>query len=76
MTASLAMWTVYDHPLDYPGKFVARRWDVDANGPKPSGSIIVMNDLQTLRDVLEFELGLTCLARSPGDDPKIVETWL
>jgi hypothetical protein len=71
-----AMWTVYDHPLDYPEKFVARRWDVDANGLKPSASIIVASDLEILRDILQFELGLTMLMRSPEDDPKIVETWL
>jgi hypothetical protein len=73
---SLAIWTVYDHPRDYPDKIVARRWDVDYDGAKPTSSIIVGPDLQTLRDILEFEMHLTCLARLPEDDPKIVETWL
>jgi hypothetical protein len=73
---SLAMWTVYDNPRDYPGKYVARRFDVDASGPKPSASIIVMDDLEKLRDVLQFEMGLVKLMRSPGDEPQIVETWL
>jgi hypothetical protein len=72
----LAMWTVYDNPTDYPGKFVARRFDVDKDGPKPSASIIVMDDLEKLRDVLQFELGLVKVMRNEGDDPKIVETWL
>jgi hypothetical protein len=73
---SLAMWTVYaDHP-DYPGKFVARRFDVDKDGPKLSASFIVHADLDALRDILEFELGLVKLTRSPDDNPKIVETWL
>lgn len=75
MTA-LAMWTVYDSPTDYPGKVVARRFDVDASGPKPSASIIIMDDLDKLREMLAFELNLTCLTRNEGDDPKIVETWL
>jgi len=73
---SLAMWAVYDHPSDYPDKFVARRFDVDASGPKPSASVIIMDDLDKLRDVLAFELHLTCLTRNEGDDPVIVETWL
>jgi hypothetical protein len=73
---SLAMWTVYDNPRDYPGKYVARRFDVGASGPKPSASIIVMDDLEKLRDVLQFEMGLVKLMRSPGDEPQIVETWL
>ena len=73
---SLAMWTVYNNPTDYPGKFVARRFDVDGNGPRPSASIIVMDDLDKLRDVLAFEMHLTCLTRNEGDEPQIVETWL
>ena len=73
---TLAMWTVYDNPTDYPGKFVARRFDVDGEGPKPSSSVIIMDDLDKLRDVLCYELHLTCLCRNEEDDPKIVETWL
>jgi hypothetical protein len=74
--STLAMWTVYKHPSDYPDKFVARRFDVDADGPKPSASIIIMDDLEVLRDVLAFQLHLVCLARNEEDDPVIVETWL
>jgi hypothetical protein len=73
----LSMWTVYDNASDYPGKFVARRFDVDASsGPKPTASIIVMDDLVSLRDVLQFEMHLVCVARDPSDEPQIVETWL
>jgi hypothetical protein len=74
--STLAMWTVYDNPTDYPGKFVARRFDVDGSGPKPTASIIIMEDLEALRDVLQFELGLVKLMRNEGDEPQIVETWL
>lgn len=70
------MWTVYKNPADYPGKFVARRFDVDGSGARPTSSIIIMDDLGKLRDVLCFEMHLTCLMRSPGDEPQIVETWL
>lgn len=73
---TLAMWIVYDNPSDYPGKFVARRFDVDASGPKPSSSVIIAPDVDTLRDILAFELHLVCLTRDPSDDPKIMETWL
>lgn len=73
---TLAMWTVYDHPTDYPDKFVARRFDIDANGAQPSSSIIIAADLETLRHILIVDMGLSCLTRSPDDDPKIVETWL
>jgi hypothetical protein len=70
------MWTVYDHPKDYPHCFVARRFDVDATGAHASDSIIIAPTLEVLRDVLAFEMNLTPLARSPEDDAKIVETWL
>jgi hypothetical protein len=51
----MAIWTVYDHPTDYPNKFVARRFDVDASGSRPSASIIIAPDLATLRDILCYE---------------------
>jgi hypothetical protein len=75
MTA-LAMWTVYAHPKDYPEKYVARRFDVDDKGAKPSESVIIAPDLETLRTVLEIEMHLTCLPRDRNDDPVIVETWI
>lgn len=68
----LKIWTVYNHPLDYPDKFVARLFV----GEQPTESVIIADDLETIRDILCFELGLTVLGRSPEDDSKIVETWL
>jgi hypothetical protein len=76
MSGTLPMWTVYDHPRDYPDKFVARRFDVDATGAKPSASIIIAPDLETLRNILEFQLHLTPLPREACDEPQIVETWI
>jgi hypothetical protein len=73
---TLAIWTVYENPRDYPGKFVARRFDVDAKGPKPSASIIIAPNLKTLRSILAFEMHLICMPRNEGDEPQIVETWL
>lgn len=74
--STLAMWTVYDHPKDYPDKYVARRFDVGAKGAVPSASIIVCPDLETLRTMLAVEMHLTCLPRAAEDDPKIMETWV
>jgi hypothetical protein len=74
--STLAMWTVYECPSDFPEHFVARRFEVDGSGARPTPSIIMSNDIETLRDVLCFEMRLTVLARDPADDPKIVETWL
>jgi len=72
----LRIWTVYDHPLDYPDKYVARLFETDANGSRPTESIIIADDLDMLRNTLCFEMHLTCLTRNPEDDAKIVEVWL
>ena len=71
----MSMWVVYDHPLDYPTEFVARRHEVTKEGSRPTNEAMSSHSLDLLRDELVGR-GLTCLTRSPEDDPKIVETWL
>jgi hypothetical protein len=74
---SLAMWTVYDHPKDYPDKYVARRFDVLPTGEAwPSDSIMITDTLEHMREIMVTQLHLVCLTRNEDDDPKIVETWL
>jgi len=73
---ALAMWTVYDHPKDYPNSFVARRWEVGTGTePIPTDSIVISPDLKSLRGLLT-EMGLTPLGRSVEDDAAIIETWI
>lgn len=31
----LSIWTVYDHPLDFPNEYVARRFTVGTSGSRP-----------------------------------------
>lgn len=66
----LELWTVYDSPIDLPGRFVARKWLLD----QPTRELLQDKTLEGLR--AKLPQGLTCLQRSPQDDPKIVETWL
>lgn len=66
----LELWTVYDSPIDLPGRFVARKWLLD----HPTNEILQDKTLDGLRGKLPP--GLTCLVRSPQDDPRIVETWM
>jgi hypothetical protein len=71
----LTMWTVYDHPDDYPDGFCARMHTVGKGvtatpymmgaGPRPD----------ELREVFRAA-GLHCIARQDNDDSVIVETWL
>jgi hypothetical protein len=67
----LSMWTIYDHPTDYPDHFVARRFELD----KPTSQILLCETLEPIRDALAGA-GLICFMRDPSDDPKIVETWM
>ena len=67
----LKIWTIYDHPTDYPDNFVARLFLLD----KPTTYLVIASTLDDLRGAMR-EAGLIQLDRSPGDDPKIVETWM
>jgi hypothetical protein len=69
----LTMWTVYDHPADYPGHFVARKWIVDAAGARPSMEAVFAPTLEQVRAKLPPDL--FCSPRQPGDEPQIVESW-
>ena len=69
--AGLEIWTVYDHPSDFPDKFVARLFLND----QPTTAVLVADDLKTIRGQLRNK-GFTRLMRAEEDDPVIVETWI
>jgi hypothetical protein len=71
----MEMWTVYDHPHDFPEHFVARLFVMSADTVGPTQLVLVANTLDELRDEFESH-GLVCLTRHPSDDAKIVEVWL
>lgn len=72
----MAIWTIYDHPRDYPAHYVARRWELrrgDEN-PHPTDDVLLAEHLDELRRLLPPGLSrFPCVDR---DDPCIVETWL
>jgi hypothetical protein len=72
----LNIWTVYDHPKDFPHSFVARRFEIgkQADGPLATDDV-VLGDLRTIRESFR-RCGLTCIRRSDTDEPQIVECWL
>jgi hypothetical protein len=70
---ALPMWTIYDHPLDFPDVFVARRVEVTGDGPIPGEEIYTGDSLDEVR--AQLPPGLVCFTRHPHDDPVIVETW-
>jgi len=70
MNAELAIWTVYQSPLDYPGRVVARRFLLD----RPTDQIIIGSSLEEVRAQLPY--GMLRIERSPSDEAHIVEVWL
>jgi hypothetical protein len=73
----MATWTIYDHPLDFPHAYVARKFMIEGGKPEPvpTTDVLVSDTLETLRAHFA-QLGLTPIRRSDGDSPSIVETWL
>lgn len=75
MPDTLSIWTVYDHPKDFPDKYVARRWEILPTGGVPTDDMVTASDLETLRNHFR-DAGLYPLPREDGDDGVIVETWI
>lgn len=71
----LSLWTVYDHPKDFPHGYIARRWEVTPAGATPTGDIITNPSLELMRVMMEAQ-GLSCLPRQEDDDPAVLESWL
>lgn len=69
--AAFTLWTVYDHPKDWPHGYIARKF-VDG---RPSNETIFSCDLARIRDHLEF-MGFYRISRQAADDPVIIEVWL
>lgn len=72
----MGMWTIYKHPDDYPKSYVAKLFVVGDDGIRPTGSIIIAENLEAVRDIMIAEFHLVCLGRMQNDDPAIVEVWI
>ena len=66
----LEMFVVYDHPRDYPGHFVVRRWI----GGKPTQDFAIADSLEAARAWVPE--GMYRLPHQPGKDDVITETWI
>lgn len=67
----IVMWTIFDHPADYPDGYVARLFVLG----KPTENVIRTRQLDPLRGAM-LDMGLVKLARMPEDHPHIVEVWM
>jgi hypothetical protein len=72
----LSIWTLYDHPSDFPDHFVARRWSVRYDAP--TKDFLIAPTLDALREMVQSVTPylLERFEREPHDDARIVETWL
>jgi hypothetical protein len=73
-THGLYIWTVYDHPSDFPDCFIARLSVVGADGIVTTMETVTGATLDELRSRLPR--GLHRLNRESADDAAIVEVWL
>lgn len=77
MSDSLSIYTIYDHPKDFPDGFICRRFESTG---VPVARVIaceVVGTGETLEQVRQcLPPGLVRLDRHPNDDPNIIETWL
>jgi hypothetical protein len=74
MSEALPIWTVYDHPTDFPDCFIARLSLVSRWGNVTTQTILTAATLEDLRS--QLPRGLYRLDRDPADDPVIVEVWM
>jgi hypothetical protein len=72
--ATLELWTIYDHPADYPNHYVARKWLAGRGGEEATSHVLMDTDLDLLRKKLPP--WLYCMPRQELDDPVIIETWV
>jgi hypothetical protein len=68
----LVMWVVYDHPKDFPDRYVARRFE---NG-EPTEVILEAQSHAELQVLLAWNYPhLRYFRRHYWDDPVIMEMW-
>lgn len=70
----LSMWTIYEHPSDYPQGYVTRKWIITGDGEGHPGAARYRPDLEAARAAVPADLHR--IDRSPDDDPTVVETWI
>lgn len=71
----LIIYTIFDHPQDYPDHFVVRRSRVKSGLPELDTDFIKLSDTLELARK-HIPLGLYRMDRSPSDYPSIVESYI
>ena len=53
---TLAIWMAYENPRDYPVKACSAGFDIDADGPKLSASVIIAPNSENVTAAQAFSL--------------------
>ena len=78
MPKILNLWTIYQNTTDYPGLFVARRFELD----RPTNDTFADKEIEAVRRWVREHASQSGqgvphrLPRQPEDDPLVVETWI
>lgn len=74
----LEIWTIYDHPRDFPDHFVVRCWVARPMVVRAhTGEVWLRPTLDEAREVIYGNVPAPYrFPREPGDDPCIVESWI
>lgn len=67
----LPLIVIYNHPADYPDKYVARLWDVG----RPTNMAALADDYDGILEAIPTGQ-MVSLGRGEKDDPTIVEVWI
>jgi hypothetical protein len=68
------IWVIFDHPRDFPDKFVIRIQEASASGVRHRPEVWLRDSLEEARKVIPP--GLVRIERDPSDDSVIVESWI
>lgn len=66
----LPLITIYEKPSDFPDQFAARLFNID----KATSFVIAASSLEEIRKTIPWHMSK--IARSPDDDPCIVEVYI
>jgi len=73
----LSFYALYDHPRDYPDKWIVRRWNVveGSRYPQPETEAIVCESRKDARDHVQKLKPGAILITIDDPDPSIYEVW-
>jgi hypothetical protein len=73
---SLVVWTIYDHPADFPAHWVVRCWTTASGDSEPRPSSVGVPHLSLASARASIPEGLVRIPRSEDDVRCVVESWI